>query len=122
MLDMAPRYTFCLQVDAAALESVVNKAPRPPKPDFDGIGYVNLIDAKWEKPDPATYDYEDSGLDPETDDPTDDGEPEIEGCKMQDVGWMKVCVHGLLPSAYSILQQSGAYYAVYTRPPHVWAL
>lgn len=121
MLNRAPRYTYCLQVDAAALESVINKAPRPPEPDFDGIGYVNLIHAEWKKPDPATYDNEDNGLDPETDDPTDDGEPEVEGCKMEDVGWMKVSVYRLVPSLYSILQKSGGYYTVYTRPPQVWA-
>ena len=71
-------------------------------------------------PDPATFDYKGSGLDPETYDPTDEGEPEVEGCKLEDVGWMKVAVCGLMPEAYSFLQGLGAYYSVYQRPPMVW--
>ena len=120
MLGLDSRYRYCLHVDAAALESVVNLAPKPPEPDLHGIGYVNLIDAMWEKPDPATYGYKGNDFNSEGYDPTDEGEPEIDGCKMEDVGWMKVGVGGLLPAAYSLLQESGAYYAAYTRPPKVW--
>lgn len=48
MFGQTPRFNSCVQADAA--------------PDFDGVGYVNLIDADWEMPDPATYAYEASGL------------------------------------------------------------
>ena len=90
MFGITPRYSDCIQVDAAVLESVVNAAPKPPEPDSEGIGYVNLIDPRWEMPDPATFDNKGSGLDPETYDPTDEGEPEVEERKLEDVGWTKV--------------------------------
>ena len=71
-------------------------------------------------PDPATFDYEGSGLDSETYDPTDEGGPEVKGCKLGDVGWMKAAVYGLMPEAYRLLQAWDAFHIVYERPPVVW--
>ena len=84
-LAKPPGYSYCIQLDAAALNSVVNAAPKPPEPDLEGIGYVNLIDPRWEMemPDPAKLDYEGSGLDSKTYDPTDERGPEVEGCMSQ---------------------------------------
>ena len=45
MLDLSPRYTFCMHVDSAALDSVVRLAPAPPVADDEGTGYVNMVDA-----------------------------------------------------------------------------
>jgi hypothetical protein len=120
MLGLTPRYTYCVHVDAAALHSVVYEAPQPPDRDVRGIGYVNLIDAEWEMPDPATFDFEINGMDPETDDPTDEGEEPIEGCRMTHVGWMKMGAQSMGVSAYAVLDKSGMFYAVYARPPDVW--
>lgn len=39
----SPRYQFCVQVDAAALHSVVHDAPTPPEPDVTKKGWVKLI-------------------------------------------------------------------------------
>lgn len=38
-----PRHTYCIYVDADAIDSVVNRAPQPPQRDFRKIGYVTLI-------------------------------------------------------------------------------
>lgn len=38
-----PRYTYCVSVDADALNSVVDRAPQPPKYDKRLIGFVHLI-------------------------------------------------------------------------------
>ena len=36
------------------------------------------------------------------------------------MGWMRVCVDGLVPGVYAFLQAPGAYYVAYKRPPQVW--
>lgn len=39
-----PRYTYCVHVDADAVDSVVVRAPQPPMHDSrDKVGYVNLV-------------------------------------------------------------------------------
>jgi hypothetical protein len=38
-----PRYTYCVHVDADAVDSVVRRAPQPPRFDGDKVGYVNLV-------------------------------------------------------------------------------
>jgi hypothetical protein len=42
------RYTYCVHVDANAVDSVVNRAPQPPIPDHGYIGYVNLVRLRLE--------------------------------------------------------------------------
>jgi hypothetical protein len=44
----SPRYTYCVHVDADVLESVVNRAPQPPERDRRQIGYVNLVQLRFE--------------------------------------------------------------------------
>jgi hypothetical protein len=38
-----PRYTYCVHVDADAVDSVVRRAPQPPRFDGEKVGYVNLV-------------------------------------------------------------------------------
>ena len=38
-----PRYNYCVHVHADAVDSVVRRAPQPPKPDLRSVGYVNLV-------------------------------------------------------------------------------
>jgi hypothetical protein len=45
-----PRYTYCVHVDADALDSVVNRAPQPPEYDMYKIGYVNLVQLNHGEP------------------------------------------------------------------------
>ncbi|OAK96433.1 hypothetical protein IQ06DRAFT_351856 [Phaeosphaeriaceae sp. SRC1lsM3a] len=42
-LFLYPRYTYCVYVDADAIDSVVRRAPQPPEFDSREIGYVTLI-------------------------------------------------------------------------------
>lgn len=71
----AQRYRYCIQVDAASLESVVKDAPAPPATDTTCDGFVNLIWRYWE---------------PHSPDPRDAPQSPIEGCTEDDVGWMMV--------------------------------
>jgi hypothetical protein len=38
-----PRYTYCVHVDADAVDSVVRRAPQPPRLDGEKVGYVSLV-------------------------------------------------------------------------------
>ena len=46
-MGRSPRYQFCVQVDAAALHSVVYDAPAPPAIDVTKKGWVKLISKSW---------------------------------------------------------------------------
>jgi hypothetical protein len=48
-----PRYTYCVHVDADALDSVVNRAPQPPEFDMHQVAYVNLV--QLDHGDPREY-------------------------------------------------------------------
>lgn len=118
MLD-TPRYNFCIHVDADSLDSVVDRGPPPEVPDMNKISYVNLLDVNFKMPDLATFDWESEGMVKGVDDPTDDGEPPVEGRTLEDVGWMKLCVDGLAPEAYAELEPVHRWYEFYRRPPIV---
>lgn len=109
------RYAFPIHVDTAALESVVGESVDRPEE-----GYVNLINSYWAMPDPETYDFEGNGKVRGEDDPTDEGEEPVEGCRLWDVGWMKADIFDLVPGKYATLLQPGRYYTCYKRPPVVW--
>ena len=98
--SVAPRYRYCVHVDNESLKSIVNDALQPPAPDFEPIGYVNIICA-------------DCALD------EDESEDEIEECTQNDVGWMKVPVDGLAPRTYSMLGESGRWEICYVRQPDI---
>ncbi|RWA12799.1 hypothetical protein EKO27_g2301 [Xylaria grammica] len=120
MLGMTPRYTYCIHVDAESLRSVIHDGPQPPDHDLHGVGWVALIDSHWQMPNPETFDFEGNGLDPETDDPTDEGEVPVEGCRLYEVGWMRMGTQSIGVPAYAFLQRPGLFYAAYQRPPDVW--
>lgn len=125
-----PRWNFCVHVDQAAMESVLrdgedmaldSKGRRRPRYRFQG--YVNLIraDDSWERPDYDRYDWA-SHKAPEgedEDDLHDDLEEEIEGCRLADVGWMKVRFGSLVPSLYDALMEAHMWDPLYVRPPGV---
>lgn len=97
-----PRFTYCIQVDAESLKSVVEDGPQPPAPDLEPVAYVNLIDA---------------------DSTIDEGEGDEEGIEdstqHNDGGWMKVAVDGLAPRAYSLLGESGGWETCYVPLPDI---
>lgn len=93
------RYFYCIHVDDASLDSVVNRATHLPTPDLETVGYVNIVDGG---PDPP-------------EDPDDPPNDEEEG----DQSWMRISADGLIPSVYSRLQSSGAWYALWVMPPGI---
>ena len=107
-IGQSPRYRFCMQVDEAALHSVVHDAPAPPAPDATKKGWVKLIDKSWipiaedprARPDPNVY------------------EP-IEGVNERDVGWMKVPYCRVMEEYYSGNEGLNGWRTEYCRPPKV---
>ena len=104
----SPRYQFCVQVDEAALNSVVHDAPAPPAPDATKKGWVKLVNKSWiaieedpsARPDPNVY------------------EP-IEGVTEHDVGWMKVPYQSVMTEYYSGNEGLNGWRTEYCRPPKV---
>lgn len=104
----APRYQFCVQVDEAALRSVVHDAPAPPAPDATKKGWVRLISKSWipieedprAHPDPNVYES-------------------IEGVTERDVGWMKVPYRSVMTEYYSGNEGLNGWRTEYCRPPKV---
>ncbi|KAF2432499.1 hypothetical protein EJ08DRAFT_647955 [Tothia fuscella] len=101
------RYKFAVHVDADALDSIINRAPQPPEYDY-GVGFVNLIQKDWYMPEPG-----------DENDPVDEGEEPIEGCRRHDVGWMKVAIENLNPGIYTAFRDPAAWYVEYVRPPGI---
>ena len=110
---LSQRYHFCLQVDSAALKSIVYDSPPPSDYDGDRLGFVNLIWKDWEP--------EEEEIDPE-DLPEEyrreDKFPPIEGSTLEDVGWMKVSCRSLV-SFYGLLRDPNTWYTEYRRPPEI---
>lgn len=100
----SPRYSYFAHVDTAALESIVG-------PDVVDEGdYVNIVDSQWYLPGP-----DDEG------ESADEGEEPVEGCRMYDVGWMKMSSGSLHLSAYAFLENADLWSSAYTRPPdEIW--
>ncbi|XWW97021.1 hypothetical protein V2A60_005001 [Cordyceps javanica] len=99
---LSPRYRFAIQIDAEALESIVNQ---PDLTDLmlpaDQRGWLKLIDAEW---------YAGRWS-------TDEAYEAIEGTTEEDVGWMKQPwsdVHGDL---YTGCYDRNFWPAFYVRPP-----
>lgn len=88
--SMAARYRFCVQIDEAAMRSIVSSEV--------GIddACVNVIEADWLPKDAAIefeeawVDHVDAGFDKDTFDHVVEIFPEIEGCVEENTGWMKV--------------------------------
>ena len=125
LLAVTPRYNFCIHVDAGSLESIVRRdppilaSPATTTGDRSKEGYVNLIRAdsgwSWDEYDPATFDREAEGYE-EDEDPLDENEVEVEGCKLHDVGWMKISPDGLMPAFYGYATGSSYWDVAYVRP------
>jgi hypothetical protein len=112
--SLAVRYRFCLQIDTAALQGIINDKRR---------AWVNLIRDDWqlkqamvEKPS-DNLDWDQGGF-------TDDGEEyvAIEENTDEDVGWMKVDYRCLVPTFYSYLRDPNFWAVTYARPPYVLSL
>lgn len=83
-----------MHIDEASLYSIIDKETKTPR-EFASGGHINPIKAHWELPsDPEDLDAIDEALD--TNDPLDEAEEELDGCKMRDVGWINVCLTDLM--------------------------
>lgn len=94
-LGNASRYQFCIHMDEDALYSIIDRETQLPKEHAGLDGYVNTVNANWRLPSEEDQAYLRKEFD--TDDALDEGYEPIEGCKMRDVGWMRVAVDGLMP-------------------------
>jgi hypothetical protein len=76
------RYRFCLQIDEAAMRSII----LPEADSWSGNTWLNLIEADWHSKDAATefeeawVDHVDLGLDKDSFDFEVEIYPEIDGC------------------------------------------
>lgn len=130
-----PRFNYCIHVDTEALEQCLQ-----PLTYVEGTipGHVNLVraDKDWRMPDFDRFDWDkhesekqkqESGdgqddveaREDDDEDDYDEGEPEIEGSRLFDVGWMKVKVETLLPEMYETLIRAFLWDRFYCRPPEV---
>lgn len=104
-----PRYNFFIQVDQAALRDVVYEAPLPPEKDVHGQGYVNFVDANWE---PLSERLPTGARE------VDELYEPIDGCREEDVGWMKIALNMVGPYFYEAMTGfPDVWYAFYQRPP-----
>lgn len=126
LAGITTRYTFPLHVDAESLKSVLDYCDAG---EFDdryltrpGGPYVSLIDSDWVLPDKNNYNREDYGIEPDDNefDPANEYEEEFEGCKMHNVGWMRVYFPFLVPRHYFDFAESRNYDDLYARPPGMW--
>lgn len=80
------RYSYCLQITQDTLDSVLAGEDR---------GFIRLIRRNWEEYDPY-YDRE----------MIKDEEQAIEGCTLEDVGWMKVPFDCVMVAPWYYLRDS----------------
>ena len=98
-------------MDEGALWSIVNEAPQPPDFDLGGVGYMNLVDASWRPHDDDSEDL----------DSNDQPFEPIEGCRAENVGWIKKASQMVGLSGYDAFTNLGDWYAFYKRLPGVVA-
>jgi len=111
-VETTPRFNYCIHVDEGALRSVVGGGQPLSEADRPVVGYVNIIDGSWQWPDAA--DQIERGYSPE--DPYNEHEPPLEGCRLHDVGWLRMSFIDVLPSAYEDLDPY-TWEDHYSRPP-----
>lgn len=114
----AARYRLCLFVDEESLQSVI----QPPLEDrFNKNAFVNMLNGWWKEESLDDHDPED--LD---DDELEavrqellNGYDPIEGCTVQDVGWMKVTFRAAGLAGFLRLGELGEWERYYVRPSEI---
>ncbi|KAI5238796.1 hypothetical protein E4T43_07166 [Aureobasidium subglaciale] len=115
LLREIPRFNFCIHVDAEVLDAVIRRGPSldetmatVDEPMRTGLGtnttrqhpIVGMKDTKRTR----------------TLSTKDENEEEIEGCKLYDVGWMRVSVEDLMPRTYGNLIDINSWELYYHQP------
>ncbi|KAG9528329.1 hypothetical protein KCU93_g4480, partial [Aureobasidium melanogenum] len=109
----SPRYRYCIQVDADALDSCVHGGPPPPYCRLEQAGWVKIIDKNWlprhedpkfagRRPAPHAYDFE-----------------PIDGVTEEHVGWLKCPLSAVMTEYYYMFRDLNGWSLVYQRPPEV---
>lgn len=101
------RYRYAVQIDQPSLDSFTKEEGEP---------FVNLIMRKWPW---WPEEQDDDDADDEEEGDEDEGWEPIDGSREEDVGWCRVGISVLVPSAYSELCHPNAWYNFYQRPPAV---
>ncbi|KAI9823659.1 MAG: hypothetical protein M1826_007677 [Phylliscum demangeonii] len=108
---LSQRYRYCVQMDAVALASILDDYDDKYEhyddeadPATTNDGWVNLIWKDW---------------DPLPPDPRQTVEEPIEGCTLDDVGWMRVAYQDVMVGMYGYLRDYNDWYREYRRPPEV---
>ncbi|KAF2224011.1 hypothetical protein BDZ85DRAFT_95913 [Elsinoe ampelina] len=114
----SPRANFCVMVDQDCIDATL-AAPAPPEYDSENKAFVYIIDKNWRQKyfDGSYEDKVDRAAEGERQ-AADEGFDPLDGCRMDDVGWMKLAISHVAPRAFSILDDPG-WEGVYRRPPVV---
>ncbi|KAE8150568.1 hypothetical protein BDV25DRAFT_154185 [Aspergillus avenaceus] len=104
----AGRYRFFIMVDQEALESVLN-APDPAS--VNKTGFVRLVNGLWKPDEPDEEELAELGVEG-----LEEEEP-LEGCTLEDVGWMKVLYDEAETWAYLNMGDTVHWSTYYVRPP-----
>lgn len=114
------RYSSPLYIDEAALSSFDSSTdPAKDAKSFLETGYVKVIDSGWGTVVRGREEPREENED-EDEDPNDGGGEAADGCKMYNVGWMKMDVTSGLIEGYKCLEQPAHWDFLYRRPPRIW--
>ncbi|CAK1367000.1 hypothetical protein CB0940_10341 [Cercospora beticola] len=115
-------HTNCIYADAEVIESVLN-GPDPnsgaPRIDVDRTAWVKILEGLC-KDEVDQFDEDEISDDEERAkvNSGDEGFEPINGCRLHDLGWIKVAASNLISGAYYCLN-NGGWYAYYVRPPFI---
>lgn len=109
--DSGQRYQFFLRVDRDVLESIIHAPGVGEKLPWLEAGHIDLVDALWR----SQLERVDTDTE-EIDMPDLDFEP-VEGCREEDVGWMRVPAERIGLEMYSTFCEHNVWYIYYERPP-----
>ncbi|KAF5859811.1 hypothetical protein ETB97_002420 [Aspergillus alliaceus] len=105
------RYRFFIMVDQEALESVLS-VPEPHYPST--TGFVRLVNGVWKPEELDQDELEERGLSKPSE--LEEFEP-LEGCRLEDVGWMKVSFQDAELPAFLKFCDNLRWLRYYRRPP-----
>ncbi|EED14970.1 conserved hypothetical protein [Talaromyces stipitatus ATCC 10500] len=108
-----PWYRLCIMVDEETLQSVLDIPPEDVD-SYNSTGFVILIDGTWQPYLLSEEDLEGYISPP----PENDFEP-VQGCTLEDVGWMKVHCHRAQIVASAHICDGGDWEREYSRPPEI---
>lgn len=106
---LSQRYRFCVMVDGAALESVLRNDL------YSENAFFKLVYGAW---DPSQQDEVDGYEDEDDEELEEDGLEPLEGCILDDIGWMRVSFDNMV-RIYCFMRGSDAWIINYFRPPQI---